>query len=204
MPTMTKLKQEVSAMMQKVFSTRCWMLAIGIALVSAVQAGVDTQSFAAYAAYKSGEYAKAERLWREAAENGSTDAMINLANLYVQGQGVDRDLAQAAEWYRSAAEAGDPVAQVHLGEAFEAGAGVARDNRAAAVWFQRAAEQGDAQGAFNLGVMLATDYGTGLEASDAEQRSAARKWLSTAAEQGHQEAGRMLRVLEGLSSSAKP
>lgn len=201
---MMKVTQEVSAMMQKVSSIRCWVAAMSMAVVSALQAGVDTQSFEAYAAYKSGEYTKAERLWSDAAANGSTDAMINLANLYVQGQGVTRDLARAAAWYRRAAEAGDPVAQVHLGEAYEAGAGLARDNRQAALWFQRAAEQGDAQGAFNLGVMLATDYGTGLEASNAEQRTTARRWLSAAAEQGHQEAGRMLRVLEGLPPSADP
>lgn len=189
--------QKVSVMTRKASHWRRWGAAIGLASIGILaHAGVDTQSYSAYAAYKSGDYAKAERLWRDAAERGSTDAMINIANLYVQGQGVDRDLGRAADWYRQAAEAGDPVAQVHLGEAYESGAGLARDNRAAARWFRRAAEQGDAHGAFNLGVMLATDYGNGLEASDDDQRAMARHWLRAAADNGHREAARMLQVLE--------
>jgi len=193
---MAKHMQQVLAMTQNVPHWWQWLGVIGLALCAVAHAGVDTQSYSAYAAYKSGDYAKAERLWRDAAERGSTDAMINIANLFVQGQGVERDLARAADWYRRAADAGDPVAQVHLGEAYERGAGLPKDNEAAARWFLRAAEQGDAQGAFNLGVMLATDYGAGLEASDAEQRATARRWLRAAAENGHREAARMLEVLE--------
>ncbi|MEQ8269465.1 tetratricopeptide repeat protein [Algiphilus sp.] len=178
---------------------RRWSLLIAACLVAGgVHAGVDTQAYSAYAAYKSGNYDEAMRLWVEAAERGSTDAMNNLANLYVQGQGVERDPSAAVAWYQRAAEAGDPVAQVHLGEAYEAGAGVSRDNRAAARWFQKAAEQGDAQGAFNLGVMLATDYGAGLEHSNEAQRQAALKWLGQAADAGHREARTLQRSLQQL------
>ncbi|WP_420427476.1 tetratricopeptide repeat protein [Algiphilus sp.] len=176
---------------------RC-LLAAGCLWVGVAHAGVDTQAYSAYAAYKSGNYEEARRLWSAAAERGSTDAMINLANLYVQGQGVARDLVAAAAWYRRAAEAGDPVAQVHLGEAYEAGSGVARDNQAAARWFREAAAQGDAQGAFNLGVMLATDFGAGLEHSSHAQRVAALEWLAQAAEAGHREARTLHRSLQSL------
>ncbi|MHA7833554.1 MAG: tetratricopeptide repeat protein [Algiphilus sp.] len=181
-----------------------WLAVVASTMAVSVHAGVDTQAYTAYAEYKSGNYVEAKRLWAEAAERGSTDAMINLANLYVQGQGVPRDLAVAADWYRRAAEAGDPVAQVHFGEAIEAGAGVPRDNREAARWFRKAAEQGDAQAAFNLGVMLATDYGAGLEHSSEAQRRAALDWLSKAADGGHREARGMRDSLRSLMGASTP
>ncbi len=154
------------------------------------------QGLNAYAAYKMGDYETARAGWEELAQTGNTSAMLNLANLYGQGQGVPRDPARAAAWIRRAATLGDPRAQVELGLAFENGQGVPRDPQIAADWFRRAADQGDATAQFNLGVMLATAYGEGLEHSTATARQEAADWLRKAAAQGHPDARAFLTLLE--------
>jgi TPR repeat protein len=149
----------------------------------------------AYAAYKMAQYDRARELWLALAEQGNTTAMVNLANLHAQGQGVPRDPAVAFDWTRRAAERGDVRAQLDLGLAYENGTGVARDNRAAADWFRKAAEQGDGDAAFNLGVMLATAYGKGVGVASPEEKREARRWLQLAAERGHRQAPGFLAAL---------
>ncbi len=153
------------------------------------------ESLQAYAAYKSGDFDKARALWEDLAERGNTTAMNNLANMFEQGQGTRKDLAASLEWLRKAAELGDPVAQLNLGLAFERGTGIERDNHKAAHWFRKSAAQGDRDAQFNLGVMLATDYGAGIESSGEEQLAEAQRWLEQAAEQGHEEARTFIDLL---------
>jgi len=45
--------------------------------------------------------------YRRAAEQGDAVAQYNLANMYVQGQGVPKDTIQAHYWYSLAAAQGD-------------------------------------------------------------------------------------------------
>ncbi len=181
-----------------------WLMAatvVSALIVSSASADADrtsveaVESLQAYALYKSGQYEKALELWKALAERGNTTAMTNLANMYEQGQGVERDTAAAAEWLRRAAELGDRVAQLNLGLAFERGTGVERDNREAARWFRRAAEQGDVDAQFNLGVMLATAYGDGADKATAADREEAVTWLEKAAAQNHPEARGFLQLL---------
>lgn len=158
------------------------------------------KSLEAYAAYKLGDYETARQRWLPLAEGGNTSAMINLANLYEQGQGVARDYAAAAAWLVKAAERDDPRAQVSLGLAYETGQGVERDPHAAAGWFRRAAEQGDSTAQFNLGVMLATAHGEGLAASTPEQRREAMVWLDRAVQGGEREAEDLLNLLRAAEA----
>lgn len=157
------------------------------------------ESLNAAAAYKTGDYETARRGWLALADKGNTSAMINLANLYEQGQGVARDLPEAIHWLERAAELGDSRAQFELGLAHEKGIGVERDPRAAAEWFRKAAEQGDNTAQFNLAVMLATAYGGGLSESTLEQRTEAVTWLKKAAAGGHPDATNLLATLEALN-----
>ncbi len=161
------------------------------------------KSLEAYAAYKLGDYETARQRWLPLAEGGNTSAMINLANLYEQGQGVARDPVAAAAWLTKAAELDDPRAQVSLGLAYETGQGVARAPRTAAAWFRRAAEQGDTTAQFNLGVMLATAYGEGLAASTPEQRREAMAWLDRAVQGGEREAEDMLNLLRAAEDAPR-
>lgn len=154
------------------------------------------ESLNAYAAYKLGDYETAREAWLDLAARDNTSAMLNLANLYAQGQGVEADPAEAIQWLEKAAALGDSRAQFELGMAHENGIGVERDPRAAADWFREAAEQGDKEAQFNLAVMLATAYGAGLNESSPEQRTEATAWLKKAAAGGHPDAPAFLATLE--------
>lgn len=57
----------------------------------------------------------------QAAELGSTAAMVELARLYERGEVVAEDYAAARSWLERAGEARDPVAWIELGDAHAAG-----------------------------------------------------------------------------------
>ena len=159
---------------------------------------VSTEAVAnleAYAAYKMGQYDKARALWEDLAAQGNTTAMINLSNMFGQGQGTPADQAKALQWTQQAAQSGDSRAQVELGMAYERGQGMPHDNVMAAQWFRKAALQQDRDGAFNLGVMLATNYGQGMGTGNDQQTSEAITWLSQAAKAGKEEAIDYLKIL---------
>jgi TPR repeat protein len=58
--------------------------------------------------------AEAARWWREAADQGLSQAQFNLGVLYEQGQGVKVDYSEAAKWYELAAAQGDRNAAQRL------------------------------------------------------------------------------------------
>jgi uncharacterized protein len=60
----------------------------------------------ARAAYESGDYATAMRIFRPMAENGDAIAQYYLGDLYDKGRGVPQDYAEATKWYRRSAEQG--------------------------------------------------------------------------------------------------
>ncbi len=143
-----------------------------------------------YAAYKMADYDRALTIWRPLADADNPNAMLNISNLYEQGQGVPRDLTIAARWMLRAAERGYATAQLNYGLMLERGQGVARDLAAAGGWFEKAALQGDKEAAFNLGVLHATGFGGGTV--NANGIADARGWLERAAAAGHIEARQML------------
>jgi TPR repeat protein len=140
------------------------------------------QSLEAYAKYKMAQYGEAREIWLMLAEKNNTSALINLANLYEQGQGVNRDLKQSVAWLRRAADLGDSRGQYQLAMAYEMGMGLGKDLQQAAYWLEKAAEQGDEMAQFKLGIMLATNYGEGLTTSSQDQRVSAIAWLKKADE----------------------
>ena len=79
---------------------------------------------------------------RKAAEQGDAAAQFELAGCYLQGDGVDRNLAEAARWLRRAAEQGLADAQYLLGVGYYNGDIVEQNPVAAVKWFRRAADQG--------------------------------------------------------------
>lgn len=149
----------------------------------------------AYAVYKMGRYDEAKRIWEELAAKGNTTAMINLANLFQQGQGVSEDQKRALELVLQAAELGDARAQYEIGIAYEKGDVFPRDIEKAGAWLKKSAEQDYADGQFAYGVWLATGGGKGLEKATAAQRSAALAWLQKAKSNGNLEASDYIGVL---------
>ena len=90
------------------------------------------------------DYAEAMRWYREAADQGSAVAQINIGSLYQNGWGVARDYVEAMGWYRKAADRGNALAQNHIGLLYQNGWGVPQDSAEAQVWMQKAAAAGDA------------------------------------------------------------
>jgi hypothetical protein len=58
----------------------------------------------AEAAYARGDYATAFKIWLPLAEQGSSQAQLNVARMYERGEWVAQDKQAAMEWYRRAAE----------------------------------------------------------------------------------------------------
>jgi len=150
----------------------------------------------AYAVYKMGRYDEARQIWEGLAAKGNATAMINLANMFQQGQGVTEDQKKAMELIARAAEHGDSRAQYELGMAYEKGQVLERDIEKAAHWLRKSAEQDDADGQFAYGVMLASGIGKGLDKATPEQRAEAIDWLRKAKKNGNLEAGDYIAVLE--------
>ena len=135
-------------------------------------------------------FGQAARWYGVAARQGIAAAQNNLALMYAQGRGVDRNVSGAIELWLSAARQNHPMAQYNLGLAYFRGEGVAKDEREAAGWFRRAADAGlgDAQYAMGqmnrLGLILPKDQGKALA------------WYKMASEQGHREAKAQVQLLE--------
>ena len=81
--------------------------------------------------------------WQKAAEQGHTEAQVQLATQYFLGRGAPKDWKLAAKWYEAAAEGGDVGAQYIIGSFYEHGDGVPRDLKRALRWYVLAAQQGD-------------------------------------------------------------
>ena len=79
---------------------------------------------------------QAEFWYRKAADQGDADAPRFLGDLYLNGNGVQRDAAQAVAWCRKAAEQGDAHSQLAMGELFSSGQGVQQDYAEAYYWIE--------------------------------------------------------------------
>lgn len=98
---------------------------------------------------KAGDAAAAFLVYRQAAEQGSAAAQVELASFYdptaPARAGFPHDGAQAADWYERAALTGLAEAQRKLGLLLaKGGAGLTADVTKAKVWLQQAAAQNDA------------------------------------------------------------
>ena len=88
--------------------------------VRAARAGnINAQNNVAYIKVTAREYSEAERWFRRAAEQGSTDALHNLGGLAEHGLGMPVSLALAQSFYERAA-AGGSEASAHAAEAVRA------------------------------------------------------------------------------------
>jgi TPR repeat protein len=128
----------------------------------------------AYAANK--QMVEAIGAWRNAADKGSTSAMVELGVLYGTGAGVARDEAQARKLFERAAEAGNPRGVTNL--AALSGGGASSDPARARELLAKSAET-NAEAQYQLGLMMAD--GTGGAKDDA----GARAMFEKAAAQNH-------------------
>jgi TPR repeat protein len=117
---------------------------------------------------------KAVPFFQQAADEGSTEAMVQLYVCYWRGKGVAADHDKAIEWLTKAGNAGDPYAQCLLGDYFEQREwkGEGKDRRLTAPnwaqafhWSRLSAEQNWPGGQYHLGMLYVR--GQGVERDEA-------------------------------------
>lgn len=151
------------------------VVAVLLGLAPPAWAGIET----GLAAYLRGDFATAEREYRQLAENDDPAAQFGLGLLYHFGEGVPRDHAEGARWYSQAAMQGEFRAQYYLGDMHRRGHGVTQDYTVAVWWYSAAADQGYAAAQYALGLMYRR--GLGIARDDAETV----RWFREAAGQEH-------------------
>jgi hypothetical protein len=127
--------------------------------------------------------------YRKAAEQGHTDAQLNLGGCFNNGQGVAKDPVEAVRWFRAAANKGLAQAQFQYGKCLERGQGVSQDMAQAVRFFRLAAKQGLSEAELALGICYARGDGV------PEDHVQARRWLTAAADHGEQLASQALQDL---------
>jgi TPR repeat protein len=111
------------------------------------------------AAYQANNLPLAYKEFRAAAETGHVDSQFNLALMYENGIGIDKDEKEAIVWYRKAAEQGSAFAQYNLAVLYENGRGAAVDFAQANEWYRKASVQGDPLAIGNLGMLYVRGQG---------------------------------------------
>ncbi len=112
---------------------------------------------------------KAIEMYQEAASLNDWSALEQIADIYMEGNGVRKDPAYAALHYRRAAEAGNVRAMSRLGELYLNGAAdFEQDKEMAKLWLERAVNEGASQTA----ILLGSCYREGLlEAENADEKA---------------------------------
>jgi len=98
----------------------------------------------------------------ELAEKGDADAQLTLAEMYKEGENIEKDLKSAHKWYLKSANQGNRVAEFWLGFAYKYGIdGAKQDYKEAAKWFKKGADQGEPHSQYYLGDMYL--HGIGVD-----------------------------------------
>lgn len=145
------------------------------------------ETLEAYAVYKMGQYKKAFEAWMALAQKGNSQGMLNVGNMYLAGEGVEKDQKKAIEWYKKGGQLGDPHSLFQLAKIYQNGNGVEADQQKARSLFKSAAEKGSTDA---IHIMADNALGAGEKAD-------AKKWLQRAADIGDNEAERRLAKLSG-------
>ncbi|MDP9585057.1 UNVERIFIED_ORG: hypothetical protein J2791_004372 [Burkholderia contaminans] len=104
------------------------------------------------------DYKGAVDLWMKAAERKHWKAMLNLANAYAQGDGVDRDSERAVQIVEQAMKLGVPAAYDLMGTYYMNGTGVKQDASRAYGFWQLAADMGNPNAMAYLGGKMDAVY----------------------------------------------
>ncbi len=104
---------------------------------------------------------------RQAAEAGSTQAMMNLAAMYNSGVGMEIDSTKVLYWYERAVEHGSVTAMRRLANSYREGSGVPKDPKRAAELYQMAADRGNLDAMCRLGLCYEEGEGVVLNSRKA-------------------------------------
>ena len=107
----------------------------------------------ALAAHTVGDFARAQEIWRMAADKGSHEAQYRLGMMAENGEGGPRDERAAAAWYSLAAVGQMPDAQARLGRMYRDGRGVRHNATRAMLLLYGAAMEGHEEAMRDLKAM---------------------------------------------------
>ncbi len=142
------------------------------------------------------DYARAARLFEQAAQEGHTDAQYMYGIALSAGQGIGQNHKEAVVWLERAALRGHKRAQYQLGQTFMNGRGVARDRSWGARWYGMSAHQGYAKAQLALGVAFIKGIGM------PKDPQSGAGWLMLAEKGGDATAGKLLKKLQPSMSEA--
>ena len=92
----------------------------------------------AYAVYKMGQYDLAFERYMALAKDGNRQGMLNVANMYAAGKGVEKSDTNAFQWYLRLAESGDRIGMEETAGAYRTGRGVQEEAERARYWEEQA------------------------------------------------------------------
>lgn len=98
--------------MKTLYWARVAVIALAITL-ACTDSTVAGQYEDAQSAYRAGDHATAFGLLKPLAERGHAGAQLDLAVMYANGDGVDRNDVEAFKWFSIAAAAGKHAARGH-------------------------------------------------------------------------------------------
>ena len=118
----------------------------------------------------------AVKLFTEAANSGITVAKYKLGKLFLNGDGVEKDIPKAIEWLKQAAVEENEFAEYALGRLYLKGEAVEKDAITAEKYLLKSASHGNKYAAYLLGKEYLRGENFGKDAANAE------KYLLKAAE----------------------
>lgn len=121
----------------------------------------------------------AVKLFIEAANGGITVAKYKLGKIFLNGDGVEKDIPKAIEWLKQAATEENEFAEYALGRLYLQGEEVEKDTVAAEDYLLKSASHGNKYAAYLLGKEYLRGENFGKDAANAE------KYLMKAAEHGN-------------------
>lgn len=125
------------------------------------------------------DYSEAFEWYRKAAEHGNASAQYSLGEIYLNGFGVERNVAEAKKLFQSAAGLGNADAQYTLGLMNQTGYGLPQNFEEAFKWYSLAAAQGHVTAQYNLANMYYNGFGLKKDYVEAAA------WYRKAAEHGY-------------------
>ncbi|HEX7006672.1 MAG TPA: tetratricopeptide repeat protein [Alphaproteobacteria bacterium] len=136
-----------------------FVLASALLVTAAGSAWADFDD--ALAAYRAGDFTRALDEWAILAKYDPA-AQTNIGEMYLRGEGVEKDRDVAIHWFRRAADRDFPEAQYRLGRLY-----MGEDNEEAARWLKAAAEHGHVQALNSLASLYEAGQGVPMDLREA-------------------------------------
>ncbi len=138
---------------------------------------------------RAGKSDEALKLFQQAAVLGEARAMQQLGEMFMDGNGVEKDDEAAVQWFRKGADKGNTSAMVFLGGMYQLGNGVEQSDATAAEWYRKAAAAENPEALFDLAMLYETGSGVNKDLG------LARQLYEKAAKLGNKEARKRLQEL---------